>query len=316
MSGGEHSRLRAALGGFMTGVTIVTTRDADGQPRGMTANSFSSVSLSPPLVSICIGRGAGSFSAFAECDGFAVNVLSEEHGDLAAVFAARGVNRFASGKWREGRGGMILEDAVAWLDCESRAKYDGGDHLILVGCARDFGDAPRPPLGFFRGRFFTPGMERDLSAEAATENGAGRVGAGRVGVGAGVGAGVGVVLENEDGDILLVEKNGAVSVPAAARRRGLERALEELGAEGARVEFLFAVFENTDGGVSVFYRGTARGTAAKNGGRFFSSDDIPWPRMSAAECAMLRRYLHERAGARFGVYAGDHQSGDVRPLAQ
>ena len=79
-------QLRDALGSFMTGVTIVTTRTADGENRGMTANSFSSVSLSPPLVSVCIGRRAGGFSAFADGGGFAVSVLAENQGDLAAFF--------------------------------------------------------------------------------------------------------------------------------------------------------------------------------------------------------------------------------------
>ena len=303
MSAPNHARLRAALGGFMTGVTIVTTRDQNGRDRGMTANSFSSVSLAPPLVSVCIGRGAGSFSAFAECGGFAVNVLSETQGELAAVFAARGVNRFASGEWRKGFGGMLLRDSVAWMDCETSAKHDGGDHLILVGHVRDFGDAPHPPLGFFRGRFVTSAVDDNNPQESSTMRGA-------------AGGKVGAILENADGAILLAEKDGMFFVPATMRRRGLEQALADLGAADARVEFLFAVFDNADGGVSVFHRGTTQSGAAKNGGRFFSSDEIPWPRMSAAECAMLRRYLRERAGAQFGVYAGDHQSGDVRPLAQ
>ena len=297
MSELDSAKLRAALGSFLTGVTIVTTRDADGAARGMTANSFSSVSLSPPLVSVCIGRRARSFPAFAAGGGFAVSVLADGHGELAAVFASGETDRFARGKWRNGRGGMILEDAMAWLDCDAHAQLDGGDHVILVGRVRDFGEAPRPPLGFFRGRFFAPMPEKEWGGPAAT---------------------VGAIVENQDGEILLLDRGGAAALPSASGRRELSAALRRLGAADARVEFLFAVFENASGGMSVFYRGEARTattTAAEKGGNFFAAGDIPWARMDPAEESMLRRYLREREGARFGIYAGDSRSGDIRPLA-
>ena len=287
-------QLRDALGSFMTGVTIVTTRTADGENRGMTANSFSSVSLSPPLVSVCIGRRAGGFSAFADGGGFAVSVLAENQGDLAAVFSARSGDRFAHGKWREGFGGAILQNAAAWLDCEMRDKFDGGDHLILVGRVRDFSADSRPPLGFFRGRFFSPTLTREAVGATAV---------------------VGAIVENEIGEILLMEKNGAIALPTANRRDELSATLEKFGA-AARLEFLFAVFENAGGGVSVFYRGESRGIKSQSGAHFFSADKIPWMQMDSAERSMLSRYLRERDGAKFGVYAGGYESGDIRSLAK
>ena len=86
----ETAELRRAFGTFLTGVTIVTTRDADGTPCGMTANSFTSVSLDPPLVLVCIGKGSSNIAAFEVADRFAVNILGGDQAELAMVFSARG----------------------------------------------------------------------------------------------------------------------------------------------------------------------------------------------------------------------------------
>ena len=240
-------QLRDALGSFMTGVTIVTTRTADGENRGMTANSFSSVSLSPPLVSVCIGRRAGGFSAFADGGGFAVSVLAENQGDLAAVFSARSGDRFAHGKWRDGFGGAILQNAAAWLDCEMRDKFDGGDHLILVGRVRGFFRRFARPVGIFSRAIFLA----DFDSRSGRRDGDYRRDCG-----------------NEIGEILLMEKNGAIALPTANRRDELSATLDKFGA-AARLEFLFAVFENAGGGVSVFYRGESRGIKSQSGAHFF-----------------------------------------------
>jgi flavin reductase (DIM6/NTAB) family NADH-FMN oxidoreductase RutF len=86
--------LRRALGTFVTGVTVITTRDADGTPRGMTANSFTSVSLDPPLLLVCVGKGAHSFAAFNASSSFAVNLLHEGQTDVSNLFASKAANKF------------------------------------------------------------------------------------------------------------------------------------------------------------------------------------------------------------------------------
>ena len=148
---------RAALGMFATGVTIVTARDASGQLVGLTANSFNSVSLSPPLVLWSLSLQAGSMPAFTRGSHYAVNILAAEQHALAERFADKALDRFAGVAFREGSGGApILDGAVAVFECFNRSQYQEGDHIIFVGeverCERRDG---AQPLIFHGGRYFT-----------------------------------------------------------------------------------------------------------------------------------------------------------------
>jgi flavin reductase (DIM6/NTAB) family NADH-FMN oxidoreductase RutF len=148
---------RAALGMFATGVTIVTTRDADGQPVGITANSFNSVSLSPPLVLWSLSRVAGSMPTFERGSHYAINILAADQHALAERFSSKAVDRFAGIAFHEGAGGApVLEGAVAVFECSNRSQYEEGDHVIFVGqvehCSRREG---AQPLIFHGGRYFT-----------------------------------------------------------------------------------------------------------------------------------------------------------------
>lgn len=148
---------RSALGLFATGVTIVTGRAADGSPVGLTANSFNSVSMSPPLVLWSLSRQAGSMSAFAAGSHYAIHILAAEQRELAERFASKGLDRFAGLEWREGAGGApLIDGAAAVLECHNRSRYEEGDHVIFVGeveQCRYRQDAS--PLIFHGGRFYT-----------------------------------------------------------------------------------------------------------------------------------------------------------------
>jgi flavin reductase (DIM6/NTAB) family NADH-FMN oxidoreductase RutF len=148
---------RAALGLFATGVTIVTARAADGTPVGLTANSFNSVSMSPPLVLWSLALQAGSLPVFQGGSHYAIHILTAEQRALAERFAARGVDRFAGLSWREGSGGVpLLDGAAAVLECRNRSRHEEGDHVIFVGeveHCRYRADAS--PLIFHGGRFYT-----------------------------------------------------------------------------------------------------------------------------------------------------------------
>ena len=148
---------RAALGMFATGVTIVTGRDANGVRVGLTANSFNSVSLSPPLVLWSLSRQAGSMPAFTRGSHYAINILSAEQHALAERFSSKSIDRFAGVAFREGAGGApVLEGSAAVFECFNRSQYEEGDHIIFVGeverCERREG---AQPLIFHGGRFFT-----------------------------------------------------------------------------------------------------------------------------------------------------------------
>jgi flavin reductase (DIM6/NTAB) family NADH-FMN oxidoreductase RutF len=148
---------RAALGMFATGVTIVTGRDADGLRIGLTANSFNSVSLDPPLVLWSLARAAGSMPAFTRGSHYAINILAADQRELAERFSRKAIDRFEGVAYHEGAGGApILEGAAAVFECFNRSRYAEGDHVIFVGeverCERRPG---AQPLIFHGGRYFT-----------------------------------------------------------------------------------------------------------------------------------------------------------------
>lgn len=146
--------LRDGFGTFATGVTIITARAPDGTPIGCTANSFSSVSLDPPLILWSLARTSLSLDAFKNAPYFAVNVLTTSQLDLARKFAMSDVAKYAGVSYREGLGGApLLEGSMAQFECATAATYDGGDHIIFLGRVERFRWRADDPLLFYRGRF-------------------------------------------------------------------------------------------------------------------------------------------------------------------
>ncbi|MFP5512637.1 MAG: flavin reductase family protein [Alphaproteobacteria bacterium] len=147
---------RSALGCFATGIAVITTIAPDGLPLGVTVNSFSSVSLDPPLVQFCLGRAAMSFDAFNVAPHFAVNILAADQEELSNRFSRRDLQeRWAGLETTTGRGGVrLLTGCLATLECDREHLLDGGDHVIVLGrvrrlTSREDGD----PLLYFRGRY-------------------------------------------------------------------------------------------------------------------------------------------------------------------
>ncbi|MGB3723999.1 MAG: flavin reductase, partial [Pacificimonas sp.] len=155
MSGSDSRTLRDALGCFGTGVTVVTTLDRDGEPTGMTANSFTSVSLDPPLLLVCLAKSAASLPAFTGADAFAVNVLHIGQQPVSTRFATRGEDKFAGTATESWSTGVpIISGSLASFECRANAQHDGGDHVILVGeVIRVRYEPRRDPLLYFRGKY-------------------------------------------------------------------------------------------------------------------------------------------------------------------
>ncbi len=150
----DPNDLRRALGHFVTGVTVVTTRDVDGAFAGLTVNSFSSLSLSPPLVLWSLALSAASFQAFAHCSHFMVNVLSEDQIQIAERFAQSGGDKFKDLPLRESVAGIpLLHEVAANFACRITARHPGGDHIILIGEVMAFEKSDRAPLLYARGRY-------------------------------------------------------------------------------------------------------------------------------------------------------------------
>lgn len=150
----DAREFRDAMGCFATGITVVTARSKDGENVGCTANSFSSVSLDPPLVLWAIAKNANCYDAFIEAKHFAIHVLHEGQEDVSRLFATKDVDKFSALGWTEGRGGVpLLNDYSVRLECDTEHLYEGGDHIIIVGHVTEMDNPDAEPLGFYRGKY-------------------------------------------------------------------------------------------------------------------------------------------------------------------
>ncbi|PTM96132.1 flavin reductase [Mycoplana dimorpha] len=304
----DPSHLRRIFGSFLTGVTIVTTIDGEGQPRGFTANSFTSVSLDPPLVLVCIDRKAASLRAFASCERFAINVLAESQRDLSSRFASKTGDKFAGVSFEKiGAGPPLLAGSLAWIDCENHQIVEVGDHVLLVGKVVSLHEGAGEPLGFFKGGYVSFSLERETPKIAPNTV-------------------FGCIVEH-DGSVLLMREHdgsdvwtipGAASTSAQAHMGGLIAKLDDLGVP-VDVNFLYSVFELLDQRQTyIVYRGTVRERPNLRDCecfKFFSRDDLCWERLKHPQLStMLRRYFDERDRSRFGVYVDSKDGGRVAKL--
>lgn len=299
----DSKELRRAFGTFVTGVTVVTTRDEDGNPRGLTANSFTSVSLDPPLLLVCIGKSASSFPVFEKAEAFAVNLLHEGQADVSSIFASRSQDKFGSVNVDDVHtGSPVLTDCLTWFDCTVHDRIEAGDHLVLIGRVKAFGASPLPPLGFCRGRYAR--IDDPLPG----------------GWGAPQSMVVGYLLESDDRVLLCGDEKGNLGLPRASGRK-VERHLPLDGAEPLEIvpeqTFLYSVYDVAEAGHGyLVYRASMpqsqAGRALPAGMDFFPIDDLPYERIASRELrAVLRRFARERTDRRFGIYIDGHDGGRV-----
>lgn len=293
--------LRTAFGAFMTGVTVVTTRGAGGEPLGFTANSFTSVSLDPPLVLVCLANTSRNHDAFTAAGGFAVNVLAETQKDLSNTFAKPSENRFAGVGWRIGPAGSpVLDGVSAWFDCAMHRVVPAGDHAILIGAVRAFHTDPAPGLGYARGAYVTARAE----AEALDHSS---------------GIMVSALIECDGAVLLLKGSDGALSLPEArVGPDGVSATLARLLAQtGLKAEagFIYAVYEDSVRKCQHITFLCKADAGQPLAGGFVAPQALGATRIAnPAMASMLRRFAEESQLGNFGVYFGTEQSGQVRPM--
>ena len=300
----EAKSLRNAFGSFMTGVTVVTTMEPNGAPRGFTANSFTSVSLDPPLLLICIAKTASSCAVFSRTPGFVVNILAEDQKDVSGIFASKRPDKFAEVSWTTSANGQpVIDGSLSWFDCARREVIEAGDHIILLGAIRDFDTRDANPLGYARGGYVTLGLEQAAVNAASKSHTV-----------------VGAILECHGR--LVAERDaatGQLRLPEVGRSGAsgtaslLSSDLQRKGLD-AQLAFLFAVFENPQTHVqSIYYRGETE--HAGSGTELLSFEALPLEAFAEDPVrVMLRRYADERQQGRFKIYSGDHERGVVRAL--
>jgi len=149
-----EDEFRNVLGRFPSGVTVVTSVDADGKDHGMTVSAFCSLSLVPPLVLICIEKTASAHRTLTTCDSFVVNILSADQEQAARRFAIVDIDRFEGvGYSRTQTGIAVLDDVVAVIECRRKSLYDGGDHTVIVGQVESARAENSKPLLYYRGGY-------------------------------------------------------------------------------------------------------------------------------------------------------------------
>jgi flavin reductase (DIM6/NTAB) family NADH-FMN oxidoreductase RutF len=150
----DPAQFRELLGRFATGVTVITLNGSDGRPQGMTASSLASVSLQPPLVSVCIDLRAELHGAIVAAEEFVVNILESEQEALSRRFAEPHPDRFAGVGYQRTPDGLVrLESALAHIECARHGTFQGGDHTIVLGLVIGGGTSDGRPLLYYRGGY-------------------------------------------------------------------------------------------------------------------------------------------------------------------
>lgn len=296
--------LRDAFGAFLTGVTVVTTVDDAGAPIGFTANSFTSVSLDPPLLLVCLAKTSRNYATLTAAKGFGVNILSEDQKDVSNTFARPVEDRFATVDWRIGpHGSPVFADVAAWFDCATHDVVDAGDHVILIGRVEGFDNSGKTGLGYARGGYFTPALaEKSLLASAES------LFLGAVAV--------------RDGEIFLVEDGtGGWTLPFVDKAEGdglevLEGHIRQTVGLTLTTGLLYSVYEDTKTSRQhVVYRGEL-GAGTPQGGRFFPIQAPPVTEIAdSAVRDIVKRYGAESMLGNFGVYFGNQEKGRVHAVA-
>lgn len=294
----------------MTGVTVVAATAPDSSPRAFTANSFTSVSLDPPLILVCLAKSSLSYDVFYAATEFSVSILGDWQRDVSSMFATRGAAKEEALKALPIRGSPYVDGALAVMLCDRRELVDAGDHVILLGDVKSFTTSAGQPLGFFKGGYISFGLaERQLE----------RLSSSLV---------VGGLLE-VDGRVLLCRRPGAPhwEIPRRAAAQGephsklLEGLFSRLGV-AAQSSFLYSLFQDEgDSHMTMVF--SMERTAADIPGPpadgvevgFFGETDEPWTLVSGAMSeGLLQRFFRERAADCFGVYYDTSDGGRVSPL--
>lgn len=277
-------RLRQTLGAFATGVTIITTLDNDRNPQGLTANSFTSVSLEPPLILVCIGKSSSNYELFTKTPHFAVNILAEEQRGLSKNFARSKTDKFANLNWYEGiTGSPLLEECAAKLDCRVHQRLEVGDHLILIGEVADYEYTQRSPLIFHQGSYLDAALSQEIIPDPKQK------------------VLVGAIIEHQNKLLFIKEGENRYALPLASRPNQSDKInklllhLERYGVY-AYLNFIYDLFDNEEGNQVVYYRGyLTKEPDNLQQIAWFSYEEIPWDKLESGVIqTMLKRYVKEQ----------------------
>lgn len=292
--------LRGAFGTFMTGVTIVTALSKNGTPVGFTANSFSSVSMDPPMLLVCPGKFLSTYETFANCTHFAVNILAEGQEAISNIFASSKGDRFAQVPHHLDRHGVpLIDGAIVQFCCATHQIIPAGDHCIMIGEIVDFTHFDGLGLGYVGGQYFSLGLER--AAFDSTEGP----------------AICGAIIEDGDSVLMVQTKDGLRPPQCTHTQRGrlINDLRDTLISKGIRADLgqAYSVFESKNPRTqSTYFLATGHIEAA-------SAEVIAVPIAelesqtfaNAAIGRMMTRFALEQQTRNFALYLGDTEDGEI-----
>jgi len=303
MSDLDPRALRNAFGSFMTGVTVVTGRDVEGAAVGFTANSFSSVSLDPPLLLVCPGRFLSSFDSFAGCTRFAVSVLAEGQEDVSNTFASFKGDRFGRTQHTlDAHGIPLIDGAVAHFSCATQQSVEAGDHCVLIGRVDGFARRDGLGLGYANGRYFSLGLERSAVGSAGAQSVCGAI----------IDVSGQVLLEKTAQGFRPLQVSGA---ERAHHRAALSHEMSARGL-GARLGTAYSVF---DDGLThwTYFLASAETLPPRGALCAVDAQDLAGLTYTTPAIAkMMSRYAIEARVRDFSLYLGDVQHGDTHSLRE
>ena len=308
--------LRDMMGSFLSGVTVVATRGSDGVPRAFTANSFTSVSLDPPLVLVCLGNKSGSYPKFATAERFSISILGDWQKDISTVFATPGADKCTAIAQLQGEEVPYVGHSLSTMLCDMHERVSAGDHLVLIGRVTEYSTGSGRPLGFYRGRYVSFG----LAEETLEDSGSMLQVAG--------------LLEHQ-GKVLLLRRSGAqhYEVPTVALRgraqhgAELSKVFQHLGQQ-AEADFVYSVYQEPGASATTMVYTMRLTDAPTDRGeelpdltdgtqlRFFGAEEAPWSLVRGElPSGMLQRFFRERVTGVHGLYCDTPDGGRVAGLA-
>lgn len=304
--------LRKAFGSFMTGVTVVTAKTATGELIGFTANSFTSVSMDPPLLLVCPGNHLSSYSEFNTVSHFAVSILAEGQEVVSNVFASAIEDRFDSVDWYEDQFGTpLIKGVVATFSCSAYQRHVAGDHLVLIGAVQDLQVSDLQGLGYCSNGYFDLSSEQhsDTTAETAYP-------------------GIAGAIVEHDGRVLICTNSNGVSIPCVDQtatlgaRSSLQHHFDELGFD-IKLDTVYSVYDDQKFKKRfTFIRAQASDSDATliekaEFGSFELIDSLASMNFQdPTQATMMTRYAAESRLNTFGIYVGSASCGDIHPLLQ
>ncbi|WP_299831060.1 flavin reductase family protein [uncultured Roseobacter sp.] len=288
----DRTILRAAFSRFLTGVTVVTTRTATGEPVGFTANSFSSVSLNPPMLLVCPGNHLSSFHAFRDATQFGVSILAEGQEVVSNLFASRADDRFANCDWEEADGMPLIAGRAAGFVCTTSSVVAAGDHIVLIGQVSHFDDAARPGLGYGPDGYFSQSKERKAEAAATRAS----------------------VLLDDGARVYLTDQGQLPTVPVQRGESPLSVLEAGLIARQIRADLsvVYAIYDEGETCRHIVFRGRTKGLQPGLQAQDIVTLDTSQANNTAVR-ALLDRFRQEHRTQSFGLYVGDAHAGDVLP---